>query len=98
MKFYLDKYGEVFTEERFKEEYFNEEQIYDALLNNGIFQDKFIKICIACSNINPIRYAVNRLIKEIQWNPKLLLEYCKYFEVEQREVNNKFIERVLKDN
>ena len=98
MKFYLNKDGEVFTEEQFKEECFNEEQIYDVLLNNGIFQDKFIKICSTCSDLSPIKYAVNRLIKEIQWNPKLLLEYCKYFEVEQREVNNKFIERVLKDN
>ena len=98
MRFYLDKNGEVFTEEQFKEEYFNEEQIYDVLLNNGIFQDKFIKICSTCSDLSPIKYAVNRLIKEIQWNAKLLSEYCKYFEVEHREVNNRFIERILKDN
>ena len=98
MKFYLDKDGEVFTEEQFKEEYFNEEQIYDVLLNNSIFQDKFIKICSTCSDLSPIKYAVNRLIKEVQWNAKLLSKYCDYFEVEQREVNNKFIERILKDN
>ena len=98
MKFYLDKDGEVFTEEQFKEEYFNKEQIYDVLLNNGIFQDKFIKICSTCSDSKTIKDAVNRLIQEIQWNPKLLLKYCEYLEVEQREVNNKFIERVLKDN
>ena len=98
MKFYLDKDDEVFTEEQFKEEYFNEEQIYDVLLNNGIFQDKFIKICSTYSELNPIKYMINSLIKEIQRNPKMLLEYCKYFEVEQREVNNKFIERILKDN
>ena len=98
MKFYLDKDGEVFTEEQFKEEYFNEEQIYDILLNNSIFQDNFIKICRACSGLTPIKNAVNCLIKVTQWNAKLLSEYCKYFEIEQREVNNKFIERILKDN
>lgn len=97
MKFYLDKNYEVLTEEQFKERYFTKEKIFSMLLD-GVLQDEFIKICSICSGSNTIKEAVDHFIQEIQWDTKLLLRYCEYLEVEQREVSKKFIERVLKDN
>ena len=97
MNFYLDKNYEVLTEEQFKERYFTKEKIFSMLLD-GVLQDEFIKICSICSGSNTIKEAVDHFIQEIQWDTKLLLRYCEYLEVEQREVSKKFIERVLKDN
>ena len=97
MTFYLHKNYEVLTEEQFKERYFTKEKIFSMLLD-GVLQDEFIKICSICSGSNTIKEAVDHFIQEIQWDTKLLLRYCEYLEVEQREVSKKFIERVLKDN
>ena len=97
MKFYLNKNYEVLTEEQFKERYFTKEKIFSMLLD-GVLQDEFIKICSICSGSNTIKEAVDHFIQEIQWDTKLLLKYCEYLEVEQREVNKKFIKRILKDN
>lgn len=97
MKFYLDKNYEVLTEEQFKKRYFTKEKIFSMLLD-GVLQDEFIKICSICSGSNTIKEAVDHFIQEIQWDTKLLLIYCEYLGVEQREVSKKFIERILKDN
>lgn len=97
MKFYLNKNYEVLTEEQFKKRYFTKEKIFSMLLD-GVLQDEFIKICSICSGSNTIKEAVDHFIQEVQWDTKLLLRYCEYLEVEQREVSKKFIERVLKDN
>ena len=97
MRFYIDKNYEVFTEEQFKERFFTKEIIFSMLLD-GVLQDEFIKICSICSGSNTIKDAVDHFIQEIQWDTKLLLKYCEYIEVEQREINKKFIERILKDN
>ena len=44
MKFYINTDENLLTEKQVKEEYFNEDAIFDMLLS-GYFQDEFIKIC-----------------------------------------------------
>lgn len=96
MKFYTDRYGDLFTEKQFEKDYFNYDSIKQILID-GYFTDEFITICFDYSKQRTIEEMLNYLIEEIKEEKDMFLDYLNYWELEEKEIDDNKIIEVLKE-
>lgn len=96
MKFYTDRYGDLFTKKQFEKDYFNYDSIKQILID-GYFTDEFITICFDYSKQRTIEEMLNYLIEEIKEEKDMFLDYLNYWELEEKEIDDNKIIEVLKE-
>lgn len=97
MKIYIDECRNLLTKKQFEKKYFDEEEIFTILLDEH-FQKEFIKFCHSYIGPIYIKKILNHFIQHIQGKEKLFSEYLKYWNIEEKEIDDNKIIKILKDN